>query len=56
MFIPFQLIPFVLLEKLIWHDNSACTVKSTYLKVSMLKQSDSLQTHNRHTEHVQEEV
>ena len=26
-FIPLQLIPFVLLEKLLWHDNSAGTVK-----------------------------
>ena len=32
-FIPLQLIPFVLLEKVLWHDNSACTVKSTHLKV-----------------------
>ena len=31
-FIPLHLIPFVLLEKLIRHYNSASTVKSTHLK------------------------
>ena len=33
MFIPLRLISFVLLEKLLLHDNSACTVKSAHLKV-----------------------
>ena len=32
-FIPLWLIPFVLLEKLLWHDNRASTVKSAHLKV-----------------------
>ena len=52
--IPLWLIPFVVLDKLLLHNYSACKVKST--SKYLLKQSDTLQTHYRHIEHVQEEI